>query len=121
MSLLYIVQVNKFEGEKVALQRDISKSNAKLVDAKVTVCELEEECVSAALLPPPAISGINHSSCFVPLPNFSLVPIKNLFICCVLAGEVSKWLQHSSSDAALQTVQLCGSQTWYGVSMFYGM
>ncbi|XP_067682382.1 tight junction-associated protein 1-like [Haliotis asinina] len=35
--------VNKFEGEKVSLQREVAALTSKLVDGKVTICELEEE------------------------------------------------------------------------------
>ena len=43
-------QVNKFEAEKVALQKDVASITSKLVDAKVTICDLEEESVSNSLL-----------------------------------------------------------------------
>ncbi|ESO93525.1 hypothetical protein LOTGIDRAFT_232600 [Lottia gigantea] len=35
--------VNKFEGEKTELQRELASSTSKLVDAKLTICDLEEE------------------------------------------------------------------------------
>ncbi len=38
--------MNKFEAEKTALQKDVSGLTSKLVDAKVTICDLEEENVS---------------------------------------------------------------------------
>ena len=44
--LIYFLQVNKFEVEKTALQKDVSNLTSKLVDAKVTICDLEEENVS---------------------------------------------------------------------------
>ena len=44
--LIFFLQVNKFEAEKTALQKDVSNLTSKLVDAKVTICDLEEENVS---------------------------------------------------------------------------
>ncbi len=41
-----LLQVNKFEAEKTALQKGFSGLTTKLVDAKVTICDLEEENVS---------------------------------------------------------------------------
>lgn len=35
--------VNKFDNEKTALQKDVASITSKLVDAKVTICDLEEE------------------------------------------------------------------------------
>ena len=39
-------QVNKFETEKVNLQKDVANITSKLVDAKVSISDLEEENVS---------------------------------------------------------------------------
>ncbi len=50
MRIVFALQVNRFEGEKVALARDISNTNSKLLDAKVTICDLEEECVSLTIV-----------------------------------------------------------------------
>lgn len=41
-----LFQVNKFDNEKTALQKDVASITSKLVDAKVTICDLEEESVS---------------------------------------------------------------------------
>ena len=43
-------QVNKFEVEKMALQKDVASITSKLVDAKVQICDLEEESVSRNVL-----------------------------------------------------------------------
>ena len=40
------LQVNGFEVDKMKLQKETSAITSKLVEAKVTVCELEEENVS---------------------------------------------------------------------------
>ena len=40
------MQVAKFNSEKLALQQDIGSTSSQLVEAKFTICDLEEECVS---------------------------------------------------------------------------
>lgn len=45
-------QVSCFEEEKTELQRELATTTSRLVDAKATVCELEEENVRP---PPPPI------------------------------------------------------------------
>ncbi len=39
-------KVNKYESEKNALQKDVANLTTKLVEAKVTICDSEEENVS---------------------------------------------------------------------------
>ena len=51
------LQVNKFDVEKTALQKDVSNLTSKLVDAKVTICDLEEENVSIYLNPSSTSGG----------------------------------------------------------------
>lgn len=46
MLSLYVAQVNKYEGEKMSVQKEAASLTSKLVDAKVTICDLEEENVS---------------------------------------------------------------------------
>lgn len=54
-------QVSCFEEEKTELQRELATTTSRLVDAKATVCELEEENVR----PPPTHIKILVMSSFV--------------------------------------------------------
>ncbi len=45
-----IPQVSRYETEKATLQKEASNAGSKLLDAKVTICDLEEECVSTYAL-----------------------------------------------------------------------
>lgn len=47
-----ITQVSGFEEEKTELQRELATTTSRLVDAKATVCELEEENVRGNFFPP---------------------------------------------------------------------
>lgn len=51
-------QVSCFEEEKTELQRELATTTSRLVDAKATVCELEEENVRS----PPHIKILVRSS-----------------------------------------------------------
>lgn len=44
-------QVSGFEEEKTELQRELATTTSRLVDAKATVCELEEENVRGNFFP----------------------------------------------------------------------
>ena len=44
------MQVSKFNSDKHTLQQDICSLNSQVVDAKFTICDLEEECVSHIFL-----------------------------------------------------------------------
>lgn len=55
-------QVSCFEEEKTELQRELATTTSRLVDAKATVCELEEENVRP---PPPTHIKILVMSSFV--------------------------------------------------------
>ena len=46
LTIFAYLQVNKYECEKTSLQKDVASITSKLVDAKHTICDLEEESVS---------------------------------------------------------------------------
>ena len=43
---VFLFQVNKFDSEKTTLQQENAALTSKLVDSKVTICDLEQESVS---------------------------------------------------------------------------
>lgn len=47
---MLLIQVERLESEKVALQQDIASLNTKLVNAKYDLSDLEDESVSGILI-----------------------------------------------------------------------